>query len=573
MKWKFKVEHVLLFICFFVLFAGAVWLGNKFIFQEIQEKTYGQYGLFFTFIIAAISITWLLRKKSELWIGTIQKKITPLVLLFGFWFIVSMPIVAYHTWVKQPEKVISQEPSRFFAADKVRPNIILIIFDAMTARDMSAYGYHRRTTPFINKLAKSSSLFKNAQAESNLTTPAVASLMTGKRLWTHQTYHLKGSRPVKGASENLPLMLKKNGYYTMAFVANPAASVNGLGIAESFDFAPVPTEFVNPDYLIGIIYKSLYQLFGDKIRLHNWIMREDFILRGLWDAIHPDFTKTGYPPEKIFESFLSVIEDNPQEPFFAWIHLFPPHSPYLPPSPYMGMFDKSADLRTLKKQGKIPLYEFKREDQADIDILRARYDEFIRYCDRQFEVFLALLEAKNELKNTVIILSSDHGESFEHNYQQHSGPHLYEQLIHIPLLIKEPNQKEGGIIDNVVAQIDIPPTILELADIPIPSWMEGRSLVPLMRGKSLSVKPGFSMNFEKNFSRGHQITRGSISVREGDYKLIHYLEGKKSLLFNVIKDPDELNNLFDKEPELGRNLLSFIKDNLKNANERIGNGM
>ncbi|HDH04924.1 MAG TPA: DUF4976 domain-containing protein [Nitrospirae bacterium] len=104
---------------------------------------------------------------------------------------------------------------------------------------------------------------------------------------------------------------------------------------------------------------------------------------------------------------------------------------------------------------------------------------------------------------------------------------------------------------------------------PTPSWMDGRSLVPLMRGEKLSQRPAFSMNLERNPSRGHKITKGTIAVWEGDYKLIHYLERKKSLLFNLKKDPDELNNLFDKDIETGEGLLGLIHDNLDKANDKI----
>jgi arylsulfatase A-like enzyme len=276
------------------------------------------------------------------------------------------------------------------------------------------------------------------------------------------------------------------------------------------------------------------------------------------------------PPEKAFKRLLEVIDDNTPEPFFAWIHLFPPHDPYLPPEPYMGMFDFSTELRRLKSQEQLTYQYFSQEMQPAVETLRARYNEFVRYCDKQFEDFIAQLAKRSKLKNTVIILSSDHGESFEHGYLTHGNEHLYEQVTNIPLIIKEPYHTEGRIIHKLVEQIDIPSTILELANIPVPSWMEGRSLVPLMRGKRLLSRPAFSMNFEKNPSRGHQITKGTIAVWEGDYKLIHYLEEKESLLFNLKKDSNELNNLFDREPEIGKHLLSLIHENLKKANERIG---
>lgn len=154
----------------------------------------------------------------------------------------------------------------------------------------------------------------------------------------------------------------------------------------------------------------------------------------------------------------------------------------------------------------------------------------------------------------------------------HGGAHLYEQVTSIPLIIKEPGRTEGRIINDLTGQIDIPPTILDLANIPAPQWMEGRSLLPLMRGGKLSPRPAFSMNFEKNPSLGHEITKGTVAVWEDDYKLIHFLADNISLLFNLKQDTDELNDLFEKEPETGQRLLTLIHKNLKEANERISKG-
>jgi arylsulfatase A-like enzyme len=167
------------------------------------------------------------------------------------------------------------------------------------------------------------------------------------------------------------------------------------------------------------------------------------------------------------------------------------------------------------------------------------------------------------------VLTSDHGESFEHGYFTHGGPFLYEEVTHIPLIIKEPAQNTGKVIDAIVEQVDIPASLLDFADIPVPPWMEGQSLVPLIRGRELPNRPAFSMNFEQNPSRGHQITKGSIAVWEGGYKLIHYLEKGESLLFNIKHDSEELINIIDKEYDIGKRLLGYIQNNLNKANEKI----
>ena len=582
--WRVKTEHLIFFLGILILTGVGVWTVKKSMWPDAQTIVLIKLAVFVCVNILTVFITWLFRNKAERWIGIIQERISPLVWLFGIWLIVSILLVAYHVWIKQPENVSLQEVTQSHVPDRKQPNIILVIFDALTVRDMSVYGYYRQTTPFIDEWAKTASVFTRLKAESNYTTPTTASLITGKRVWSHQIYHIRASNPVRSNVESLPLILKHNGYYNMAFIVNTLASVKKLGVSNSFDIAPIGTEFSMPISLLGwdnVKYSAidilLYRLFGDKIKLHDWIIKRDFVFTRLMRIFSQDFSRTAVPPQKAFNRFLDVIDKNPPEPFFAWIHVFPPHDPYLPPEPFMGMFDSSSEQKTYKnhKKATIKIFDhleyqnFNQEIQPTVNTLRARYDELVRYCDKQFEEFIEELTKSGKLKNTIIILSSDHGESFEHDYIMHGGPELYEQVTHIPLIIKEPGQTQGRVINDVVEQVDIPATILEFAKVNVPSWMEGRSLVPLMKGGMLSPRPAFSMNFEKNPSRGHQITKGTVAVWEGDYKLIHYLEEKKSLLFNLKQDPDELNNLLDRESEVGQRLLALIQDNLKKANEKI----
>ncbi|NOZ69115.1 MAG: sulfatase, partial [Deferribacteres bacterium] len=582
--WKLGTGHVILFMLVFLLLQIAALKLKQNLFPHYRTSVEIKLLILSGIASTAVFLTWLLRGKASKWMGFITAGITPLVWLFGIFVILSVPLVAYYTWGGPAGGTASPEISGFRSADVNRPNIILVTFDTLSARDMSAYGYDRQTTPFIDSWSRSASLFSRAEAESNFTTPATASLVTGKRVWTHRTYHLAGSRPAGSDTESMPMLLKKNGYYNMAFIVNPFTSVNVLGISNSFDAAPNAAEFAlfgkypvtGSDVYFGIIDGPVYRLFGDRIRMTDWLVKSTFIFGKLAGGISRDLSRitgTNVPPEKAFNSFLKVLDGNPPRPFFAWIHLLPPHFPYLAPSPYKGMFDSSPEFATFKS-----LVQFKTsnnlfyppEIQPAIDIMRARYDEFIRYSDEQFREFIAGLEKRGVLDNTVIILSSDHGESFENNFFTHGGPHLYEQLTHIPLIIKEPGQREGRVINDLVEQIDIPATILDLAGIPVPRWMEGRSLVPLMRGEKIPPRPAFSMNLETNRSRGaHPITSGTIAVWEGDYKLIYYLNKKKALLFNLREDRGELDNLFDREPETGRRLLALITQNLARANEKI----
>lgn len=571
MRLEIRWELLLLFMETFSMIAIFAIIGKDLIANEPVAFLMKLIILLSVFVVAI-----LLTRKYQNNFDIVSERIAPLVWLFGTCFIVSLPIVVYHTWIKQINNPISQRISHSSLSDTKRPNIILVSFDALTARDMSVYGYNRPTTPFINEWSKTAFLFNRVKSASNWTVPTTASMMTGKRVWTHRMFQ-EDSKLIKSDKESLPLLLKKNGYYNMAFVVNSYASVKRLGIAAYFDIAPDRFYLSNNLALIGNCCGTLdaifFRLFNDRIKYYTWSISQDFILGKLLREIYlypAEVSQTEVPPELAFNKFLETVDNGISGPFFAWIHLVPPHDPYLPGEPYTGMFNSSPKLRTLNKQMVKEVEERKIRNPEDWEIYRARYDEFIRYCDKHFEDFIRELEKRDKLKDAVVILTSDHGESFEHDYFTHLSDHLYEQVTHIPLIIKEPGLTEGLIVNELIEQIDLTPTILSLANIPVPSWMEGRSLLPILRGNGLPSKHIYSMNFQKNPSQGVQITKGTIAVWEDDYKLIHYLEDNKSLLFNLKNDPGELNNLFDEEKEISQRLLALINDNLRKANERTG---
>ncbi|MEM3101507.1 MAG: sulfatase [Candidatus Nitrosotenuis sp.] len=565
---KITMDFFLMFLAVFTFLTAGTWIGKRMLIKESFAPISKSIILILIFFLTFF-LSWRYRNKFSV----IHERITPLVWLFGIWVMVSFPIVIYHTWLK-PTNNPAPPINQFIKSDISRPNIILVIFDALTARDMSVYGYNKVTTPFINVWSKTASLFNRFKSSSDWTTPATASLMTGKRVWTHRTFQ-EYSPPVKSNIESLPLVLKKNGYYNIAFVVNPYASIDKLGITNGFDIAPSFLELVESKHLIGwkfgILNVVLTRVFGGKIKFYTWIIDPQFIFGKIITAVYYKLftiSQTEAPPEIAFKKFLETLDKGVREPFFAWIHLYPPHGPYLPPVSYIGIFDSSTELRSFNQQ-RIELTEEKINIEEHWNIFKARYDEFIRYCDKTFEDFITNLLNKDKLKNTIIIFTSDHGESFEHGDFTHGHAHLYEQVTHIPLIIKEPDQTNGVVINDLVEQIDIAPTILDLVNIPIPSWMEGRSVAPLLRGEKLSPKPVFSMNFKKNPSRGHQISEGTIAVWEGDYKLIYYLKDGKSLLFNLKNDPEELDDISNEKSSITRHLLALIQDNLLKINKGI----
>jgi arylsulfatase A-like enzyme len=580
---KVTVAQIQLFSIVFLSLSAIVWIGKKLTTQfaaSLQLKTV----VFFCVAITALFISLLLKDKAQQLINAfksmhtvIQERITPLVWLFALWVFISFFLVTYQTWFTSTDNITSKEAANYDKPDEKRPNIVLVTYDALTARHMSSYGYKRETTPFITEWAKDASLFTNAEAASNWTASTTASLMQGKRVWIHRRFSRMGeSRPVRNDLENMPYLLKKHGYFNMAFIVNSIASVDKLHVEDYFDVAASPSSMYRyanvVDYVISSTNQIINETFDKRIKFTNWIFRDNFILLN-WLRLRAlkNIEETRYPPELAYNQFFNILEKTTHRPFFVWIHMLPPHSPYLAPKPFKGMFDQSDRMNTYHTV-EAGFFEAKNsiathnKTPDSFETLVARYDEFIRYCDEKFKDFIEDVRLKNKMKNTVIIFSSDHG--FNSDYKMLASSVFPSLMTDIPLIIKHPDRKEGQIINDHVEQIDIPATILDLAHIPFPKWIEGRSLLPLMLGKKLAPKPAFSMSFINN-PVWNRITKGDIAIWDGDFKLIHNLENDKSILFNLKEDPDELKNLFDKETETGQRLLKVVLHNLEKADENF----
>lgn len=574
-------EHIL---TWFIIVAGLYSIKRIYIVSTKDIEELIGIDRFFIWIgggILIVFICWLGRKFIERYTQRVLLKlnniISPLVWIFGFFLILSIPLSIPLFFREYGRANITHNEQTLSL--KTHPNIILVTMDALSAKDMQVYGYHRPTTPFITQWARNAILFKRAYASSNWTPPTTMSLMTGQRPWTHKNLFLSYLYPFRRYEQNLPALLREAGYMTYAFVQNFNANPNALGIAHAFVVNdPYYTFFSRPPGFEGKFYNFLNYM-EDTLRSRiaiKWIKKHPLFIP-IWTFYPTDTEKTSTPPHLVFDRFLKYISANPKQPFFAWLHIEAPHFPFLPPDPYMGMFGDGDKFNTEFKQTEARLfhYSYGLERQKEVDILKKRQDEFILYVDQEFKLFLSRLKEIVDMDKTVIILSADHGTSVGRGFVGHGKYRLYEEITNIPLIIKLPEKmlsiKNGKVIDIPVEQIDIAPTILDLAGIPIPEWMEGRSLVPLLKGKSFEPRPVFSMELGHNRVIGdHPFTKYSIAVWDGDYKLIYYAgwEGKTTELFNLKSDPGETTNIIHNKPHIAKYLLALIEEKLSYATKK-----
>jgi arylsulfatase A-like enzyme len=522
-------------------------------------------GVILTITLAA-AVTWKFNHYTELILSEIMKRISPLLWIFVSLLVIAIPL-SFFGGANEGEYEVTHNRISY---ENKKPNIIMIIMDTLSAQHMSLYNYEINTTPFISEWAEEAVVFEDAYSPSNWTSSSVMSIMTGQRLWTHGFWYMNKQYSARTYGHNFPRLLRENGYEVASFVQNYYAHPDTLGIRAGFDVADKHYLFENSS---GWWFDYFKGLLNHRPIVQEWLFETNSLAR-LIISLGPDREETLVPPDLVYNRFLEYLEKHNRQkkaiPFFAWLQVLPPHSPYLPPDDFEGKLGDADLFNSQKQQEESGLLEteYSPERQGEIDILRKRYDEFIMYSDQRFREFIYSLKGIVDPSNTVIIFLSDHGESFSKGYQGHGGQHLYESLVHVPLIIRMPGQKEGLRVDTPVEMIDIAPTILDIAGIPVPDWVEGVSLLPVINGIERASAPVFSMQFINNRAEGEPISKGTIAVRSGNYKLVDYLEESRLMLYDVERDPHETVNLITKKPAVANSLKKLLEDELKRANNR-----
>lgn len=437
-------------------------------------------------------------------------------------------------------------------SSREKPNVILLTFDALSAEDMSVYGYSHLTTPNIDALANDNYVFDNMYANSNWTRTSLASVLTGLYPSSHRLMHvLYGDMFLKDETKTLPWILRKSGFSTSAVVNNHNyAHPYANGTFRSFESCPwVTSPHVlkpgrNPAALIPF-YGAWLCTFG--LEAHLWLYDWAIPLFKYLPSSKVIQDECPYPIDYTMNIAKRLLAADSSRKFL-WIHLMVPHSPFMPPAPFKHSLIKDESFATASSQDGRINKKYPKSKQSSIDKLRLRYDEYIRYGDYEVGRFIQSLKDSGEWDKTIFILSSDHGESFEDGFVGHGGALLNDQFIHVPLIVHLPGMQGGKRIRCNAEQVDIAPTILDLLGMEIPGWMEGESLRGAMLGEYASAKPKFSMQLEAN-SRFGPLRTGTVAEMEGEYKLILDVATGKAELYHLARDRQEDEDLSSKDAE------------------------
>jgi len=389
-----------------------------------------------------------------------------------------------------------------------KPNILFVLIDTLRADRVGADNPAHSRTPFLDSLAAHGYVFRNAYAQSSWTSASVASLFTSR----YQSQHHVMSFWATLADDEVTLaeLLATNGYATAAFIANFLLR-GDLGYAQGF---------------------QRYQTFS----------RPGVDPRG-----NPTAVKGS--AEQVNQAALAWLDeiaqsDQRKQSAFLYLHYMEPHAPYDPPERFLDAVLNGRprpDLEAVNKRARIPnLGTFSDALVADIVDL---YDAEVLAVDDQLRTLFATLRMRGFLRNTIVVVTSDHGEEFrEHGTMGHHQA-LYEESIRVPLIVLVPGHDNRVDIDAIVSLTDLAPTLLELAGIPRPTSFHGSSLTPLMglqTGTPPAASPGgvaLSELIKETTDRRKPHERAVIT---GTDKLILGVDGEHEY-YDLRADPGESN--------------------------------
>jgi len=248
------------------------------------------------------------------------------------------------------------------------------------------------------------------------------------------------------------------------------------------------------------------------------------------------------------------------KPFFLWVHYMDVHEPYIPERRYVDMIDASIGLGEDEMFGLFKNVLLKRDTthKDTVELLRKLYLAKVRKIDDSIREFFGILQEAGVLDETIVIITSDHGDEFgEHGGLSHDGK-MYSELVNVPLILFDPTLSGERVCEKVVSTVDVPPTIVRLFGLDPVSRFQGRSLFPI---ENYSVTGVYGESIEKRGERERGDEKPIYFYRRGDLKIIHHEENDSWELYDLRTDPRELNNIINSSPaaeELKKNLIPRV---------------
>jgi hypothetical protein len=410
-------------------------------------------------------------------------------------------------------------------------------------------------------------------------------MLTGMYPWTHRAFNYRGMIDRSLVDRNF-FHLIGNEYTRFAFTQNLWADIFLNQFEKDLDVHLLPNSFsqfaeslIQPDDLPAdrdlayFVFQDFLNLRVDDVHPYpgSLFLASADLARAL--ASDRPYVSVDYPRglptnydfsyenTSVFEGVERVVQSSMLQasPYLGYFHFWSPHDPYSARKDFIGIFPEDLNLQD-KPQHPFSASNF---SEQSLQKYRREYDEFIADVDAEFGRLISNLEKSGVLQNSYVIVTSDHGELFERGEQGHASALMYAPVTHIPLLISAPGQQSRSDFHALTSNLDLMPTILQIAGREIPSWVEGRVLPGL--GGTEDVSRSIFPIMAKDNAAFRPIKRATFTLIKDSYELFFFTgypnHPDTFELYQLQEDPDELHDLFRRDI----NTASHMKDELLEA--------
>jgi len=366
--------------------------------------------------------------------------------------------------------------------DEKAPLVIVYLVDTLRADHTMPYGYARDTTPELARFAGDAVVFEQAIAQASWTKPSVASLFTSLLPGNHRAVQLRDT--LDSGHVTLAEMLQAKGFATGAVIANSVIYSAGSNFEQGFD------------------------LFAG---MHGAGNRVSKVVEAA----------------PVVDEALTWIDERRGLPTFLYVHTMDPHVPYTPPEPFNMKYEPHP---TPEHPAVDPRGDYK--EPADLDRLIAQYDGEIAYGDREFGRFVAELKRRGLYDRALMVFMGDHGEEFLDHGQFTHGKTVFDELIHIPMIVKFPGRRDGGKrVRQQVQEVDVLPTVLQEMGLPVPPAIAGHPLQPVLAGGAPEPPAVSEISHRGYVAHGMRTSRDKYVQR--------FSPEEDELYFDLKQDPKE----------------------------------
>lgn len=433
------------------------------------------------------------------------------------------------------------------------PNILWVCTDQQRFDTIQGLGNSLIRTPNLQKFMNESVTFTNAFCQTPICSPSRASFLSGR--YPHVTGLRANGQRIR-PTERLVTRILADYEYT-------------CGLAGKLHLSPCQGGRLEERIDDGYEVFSWSHDISDTWPLHNewinWLEHQGVKLpkapRGeVWAMpLDPKYTQTAWCAN------MAIQFMRQQRSFNPWLfscNIFQPHHPFYPTEEYYAHYSPAKMPEPAYREGELknkPIFQaidsqgayggssisFAKTSQEQHCEVTAAYYAMIEQVDTEMGRMLQVLEETGQADNTIVIFMSDHGEMLGDHGMYLKGPYFYDCLTRVPLMIRWPGRfKVGTKVDSLVELVDLAPTILEATGIPIPSAMQGRSLIPVLTGKATQHRDSVYMEY-LDANAVFDIPPMMVGVRTDKYKLSFYDKPRTGELYDLTKDSGEFNNLWD----------------------------